>query len=220
MGPPQPVLDATLFTGGEAEGWIAYPVAQGEGNLMLIVNELLNFDPDSKRYLALDDGAAISVSPDLENIKPTDLGIDRLNPALAADKIITEDWELSVIEVVRGENAWKMVQEVNQFNEPPAEGMEYIAVKVHVRYIGTDENSWTVDSGYFRTTGSAGVLYDSPSVVDPEPSLDADLFPGGEYEGWVVVQAAIDEPGVMLIFSPWYEFGDVNTRYILLEPTS
>ena len=46
-------------------------------------------------------------------------------------------------EVVRGEDAWTMVQDANEFNNPPANGMEYIAVKIHVRYIGKVEKAGT-----------------------------------------------------------------------------
>jgi|FaiFalDrversion2_1042247.scaffolds.fasta_scaffold02656_1 hypothetical protein len=215
---PEPKLDARLFTGGEAEGWSAYLVAQGENNLILVVDELLNFDENAIRYIALDEGATISISPELASIKPNNLGKDRNNPASRADKIITEDWEISVIEVIRGEEAWKMVHDANQFNKPPAEGLEYIAVKIHARYIGTEDRAKNINHGFFKTTGNAGIMYDPASVVPPKPSLDINLYPGGEYEGWVVVQAAKGETGLMLVFDPPFDFGGKNRRFISLEP--
>ncbi len=215
---PDPQLDARLFTGGEAEGWSAYLVAQGEGNLILVVNETYNFDEGAIRYIALDEGAKISISPELASIKPTDLGKERNNPASRADKITTEDWEVSVIEVIRGDEAWRMVQEANQFNDPPAKGMEYIAVRIHVRYIGTEDKAENIDGSFFKTVGSTAVLYDSPSVVGPDPSLDIWLYPGGEYEGWIVAQAAKDETGVVLVFDPLFDFSGKNRRFISLEP--
>jgi hypothetical protein len=131
--------------------------------------------------------------------------------------VTTEDWELTILEVARGDDAWTMVQEVNQFNDPPEEGMEYVAVKLHVRYISTVDESTDIDGTYFNSTGSAGVLYDIPSVVDPEPALNAYLFPGGEAEGWVVVQVAEGETGIMLVFEPLWDFSDENKRFISLE---
>lgn len=215
---PEPQLEARLYTGGEAEGWSAYLVAQGESNLILEVNESLNFDENALRYIALDEGATINISPELSNINPTDSGKDRSNPASRADKIITKDWELSVIEVVRGNDAWKMVQEANQFNDSPVEGMEYIAVKIHVHYIGTEDKVENIDGSSFKTTGSANVLYDPPSVVDPDPTLDIYLYPGGEYEGWIVLQAAKDDTGIVLVFDPLLDFSGKNKRFISLEP--
>jgi hypothetical protein len=215
---PEPQLDARLFTGGEAEGWAAYLVAQGENNLILVVNETFNFDEGAIRYIALDEGATINISPELSNIKATDLGKERSKAAPRTDKIVTEDWEVSVIEVVRGDEAWKMVREANQFNDPPAEGMEYIVVQIHAHYIGTEDEAENIDVSFFKTTGSAGVLYELPSVVGPDPSLDISVYPDGEYNGWIVVQAAKDESGVVLVFDPLFDFSGKNTRYISLEP--
>lgn len=214
---PDPILDARLFSGGEAEGWSAYMIAQGEGNLILIVDELLDFSIDNARFITLDEGAAINVPPELAGIQATESGIDRNTPVSRNETIVTEDWEVSVLEVVRGEAAWQMVQEVNQFNEPPEEGLEYIAVKVGVHYIGTQDEAKQIDASYFQTTGEANVVYELPSVVDPEPALDVSLFPGGRYEGWITVQAAVGEAGVRLIFEPLLEFSDRNKRFISLQ---
>jgi hypothetical protein len=214
---PDPILDAELYTDGEAEGWAGYLVGAEEGNLILIVDEMFSFSDEDMRFIALDEAASIDVPTELKGIDPTESGKERNKPASLDGKVITEDWELSILEVVRGDSAWAMVQEVNQFNDPPEEGMEYVAVKLHVRYIGTEDRSETIDSSYFNSTGNAGVLYDIPIVVDPEPALDAYLFPGGEYEGWVVVQVAKGETGIMLVFEPLFEFSNQNKRFISLE---
>jgi hypothetical protein len=214
---PDPMLDAQLFAGGETEGWSAYLIGQGEGNLILIVDELMSFDENRLRFIALDDGASIGIAPELGDIKPTDLGKERNSPAPYGEKVITEDWEVAIIEVVRGDDAWKLVQEANQFNEPPTEGMEYIAVKMQVRYIGTVDESVYIDGSYFKSLGSANVLYDWPSVVDPDPALDLTLYPGGRYEGWTVAQAAKGETGLILQFEPLFDLSGKNKRFLSLE---
>lgn len=215
---PDPQLDAKLFSGGETEGWAAYLVAQGEGNLMLVVDESFNFDSDARRYIALDDGASLDIPSDLASIKPTDAGKDRNAPAPRTEKVITEDWELLITDVIRGDEAWKMAQEANQFNDPPQEGFEYIAVKIHVRYIGTEDKPTNMDGTFFKSTGSAGILHDAPRVVDPSPQLDISLYPGGEFEGWIVVQASVGETNMMLVFEPLFDFSGNNKRFISLEP--
>jgi hypothetical protein len=214
--PPDPQLDARLFTGGETEGWAGFLVGKGEGDLLLIFDESMNFDNDAIRYIALDDGAKISISPDLVGIKPTDLGKDKENPASLTDEVITEDWQISVVDFKRGEEAWKMANKANQFNDPPADGMEYIVFRIKARYIGTSDNGEKIDVSSFDTTGSKSVLYDLPSVVAPDPQLDTNLYPGGEAVGWVVLQVAKNETGVILIFNPVFDFGGNNKRYISL----
>lgn len=215
---PDPVLDARVFTAGEAEGWEAFLIGQGEGSLILLFDELRNYSDEEIRFIALDDNASIIVSPALAGIQPTNLDLDRNNPAPRGETMITADWEISVREVIRGAEALRMVQETNQFNDPPAEGLEYIAVKVHVRYIDPADKTEEIGGSYFKTTGDANVVYDSPTVVDPAPALDATLFPGGEYEGWIVVQAASGETGVKLIFEPLLDFSGQNKGFISLAP--
>lgn len=215
---PDPVLDAKVFTGGEAQGWEAFLVGQGEGTLILLFDELRNYSAEEIRFIALDDNASLSVSPALADIQPTNLDLDRNNPAPRGELMITADWEISVREVIRGDEALQMVQEINQFNDPPAEGMEYIAVKVHARFIDLEDKTDEINRTYFKTTGDANVVYDSPSLVAPEPALDATLFPGGEYEGWIVVQAANGETGVKLIFEPGMDFSGQNKGFISLDP--
>jgi len=215
---PDPQLDAQLFTDGETEGWAAFLAGQEEGNLILIFDELLSFDEDRRRFIALDEGASVTIPSELSTIQPTDLGAERTNPAPFGETIITEDWKVSLLEIIRGEEAWTMAQEANEFNDPPVEGMEYIAVRVYAQYIGTKDSPAQIDGSYFKTTGSASVLYDLPSVVDPEPAFDATLFPGGEVEGWVILQAAQEETDVIAVFEPLFSFSSANKRFLSLEP--
>lgn len=214
---PDPQLDARLFTGGEAEGWATYLIHQGESNLILFIDELFSFEEDRYRYVALDEGASINVSPALAEIAPTDLGNDRANPAPLNQTVTTEDWQVTILEVIRGDPAWTMIQSTNQFNDPPAEGMEYILAKVRVRNISTADESEQIDDNWFETTGNANVLYDPPSVVEPDPALDVVLFPGGQYEGWAVMQAAIGETNLVAVFEPLFDLSDRSKRFLSLQ---
>ena len=214
----EPILDATLTSGGAAEGWATYLIAKNEKKLILVVNEAFSTDENPIRYIALDEGASIGISPNVANIQPTGLGKMQNDPALRTEKVTTADWEISVSKVIRGDEAWTMVLDANQYNDPPTEGMEYLAVLIHVRKIGMIDNAQSMDASSFRTIGSTGIFYDSSSVETPVPALDISLYPGGEYEGWVVVTAAKGETGVMLVYKPFLEENDDNQRFIGLQP--
>jgi hypothetical protein len=215
---PEPQLDATLYSGGETEGWASYLVGQEEGNLILIIDELMSFVEDRVRTIALDEGASVSIPADLSGIEPTDLGTDRDHPAPLGETVTTKHWQVTLLEVVRGDEAWLMVQEANEFNDPPAEGMEYIAVHVQARNISTEDSPTLVDGTWFRATGIGKVLYDWPIVVDPSPVLECDLFPGGECQGWVTLQATQGETGLAAVFEPLFELFGGNQRFLSLEP--
>lgn len=214
---PEPKLDAKLYSGGETEGWVVFPVAIGERNLMLAVDELFSFSDDQNRYIALEDGAKLFVDPELSTILPSNIGIDRKNPASIDETITTEDWEFYIVDTLVGDEALAKIQEANQFNDPPEDGMQYILVKVHVRNIGTEDTYTNIDAGSFNITGSKGVLYDLPFTVPPDPNLNIYLFPSGEYEGWIVLQSAKDEKGLILVFDPLFDFSNKNQRFVSLE---
>src|SRR5690606_13232574 len=121
-----------------------------------------------------------------------------------------EEWEISILEVVYGDEALNMVMEANQFNDPPEDGMEYIIVNIYARNISSTEDSNNIDWTYFNITGNANIKYEHPSIVSPEPRLNIDLYPGGVTEGWIVLQAGIDEENLIIIFDPIFDFSGKN----------
>jgi hypothetical protein len=213
--PPPPQLQAELFSGGESTGWIAYEIGQGEGQLMV------EFDPlsaseDQSVFIALQPGTAITIDPALREITPTDAGRTHDQPARLGDTLITGAWQVTALEALRGDKAHAMAKAENQFNDPPATGMEYLAVQVRVKNLNPKSYFVLIDSGSFKTIGDKQVLYDSPSVVDPEPALNAYLYPGGEAEGWVILQIGQGEGRAQIVFDPLFDTRHVNRRYIAL----
>lgn len=215
---PQP-LEGELFPEGSAEGQIAFLVPANEGNLIFFVAESLSFDLDARRFVAIDEGAAVVPDPALAGVEPTEQGSTRAEPASLGATVVSEAWEVTVLEVLRGAEAAQRVAEANQFNDVAPEGQEYLVVRISARYLGGDDPdaAASIDQNAFKVTGAANVIYDRPSVVAPAPILDATLFPGGALEGWAVVQAPAGEAGLTLVFEPLFEFGDDNLRFLGLE---
>jgi len=188
---PDPRLDTYLPGGAESEGWKAYLIQIGEGNLIVMVDDLSNYE-EPEHYIALAEGNRVTVNEELLNsITPTITGTDPSEPALVGQVVTAEDWQFSVLELYAGDAAWDRIIEANQFNDPPEEGMVYILMKMRLRYIGFEEAGAQVSlySDLFTLLDNDGNRYDVPSVVEPEPDLDGRLFPGGTLEGWMVLQA-------------------------------
>lgn len=124
-----------------------------------------------------------------------------------------------MVEVLRGTDAAQRITEANQFNEAAPEGQEYLLARVSARYLGDGDPDVAagIDQNSFKVTGASNVIYDRPSVVAPQPTLDAYLFPGGQVEGWVVVQAPAGEAGLALVYEPLFDFGSENLRFLGLE---
>ncbi len=212
---PEPRLGAEVYAGGEVEGWIVFSVVKEEASLILIWDPLS--DSQAKRvYVALTDGAALPIEPELVHVQPVDYGLTRDQPAPFGSGVVTDKWVITALEMVRGEAAWSMAKAANQFNDPPETGMEYVAVRVRAQYINAEDTTGRISSGDFKIVGSTNVLHDAPAVVDPEPALDATLYPGGVAEGWIIVQATVDESNLLLVFDPLFDYSNQNRRFLSL----
>ncbi|WP_152541243.1 DUF4352 domain-containing protein [Kallotenue papyrolyticum] len=214
--PPRP-LEGELFPGGTTSGQFVFEVPVGEENLLAQLSESLDFD-GTKRFVALQEGARVEVDPTLATITPNQIGTTRAAPAQPGETAITEDWEITLLEAVRGEEAARRITEANRFNDPAPAGQEYVLARLKARFINTDEPdaARNIDRTFFKITGERNVVYDAPTTVAPAPVLDAYLFPGGETEGWAVFSVPQGEGGLLLIFEPLFDFGGANTRYLAL----
>ncbi len=208
-----------LFPGGTTEGQVTFAVPVDEKNLMLFVGELLSFDADARRFVAIDERATLTPAADLADIEPTEAGTARNAPAPLGETVVGEAWEVTVLEVKRGAEALAMATEANQFNKPPEAGMEYIAVRVRARYLGDDDpdKAEMISGGSLKVTGGNNKVYELVSVVPPEPAFDAFLFPGGETEGWDVLNVTEGEQNLVLVFEPLFSFSDDDTRFLALQ---
>lgn len=145
------------------------------------------------------------------------VGMARENPYSRTELIQAPNWDIQVLEVVRGEEALQMVMEANQFNDPPLPGMDYVLILVHATSTYEDNESHEISEFDFALTGDRHIRYNPAFVFDLEPVLDAELLAGGETEGWLAFPAGIDEGNIILIFDEWISFDDENERYIALE---
>jgi hypothetical protein len=215
---PDPSLDTYLPGGAVSEGWEVYQVLIGEENLLVMVDDLSDYE-QPEQFIALEEGNRVVVNEELvASLTPTDVGTDPSEPALVGQVVTTEDWQISVLEVYSGEPAWERIIEANQFNDPPEEGMVYILLKMRLRYVGLDEAGVDVSlwNDIFTLIDNENNRYEVPSVVEPEPELDGRLFPGGTLEGWMVIQApASILPESRLLFQPRDNPVD-NLRYMSL----
>ncbi len=216
--PPEPVLQTSLPGPEKSQGWNAYTLTEGEGNLVLIIDDLSNYE-EPAQYLALTDESPAPIPADeLSSIQRTDVGAARQSPAGLEDITTSAEWQMQVLEVIRGEAAWKLAYETNQFNEPPPAGFEYVLVRARVRYLGlSEEPQLLTEYSNFAALAGNGEAYERPSLVTPEPELSGMLFPGGELTGWLAFQVAADDTAPLLKFTP-YAKGDeeAEVRYFLL----
>ena len=108
--------------------------------------------------------------------------------------------EITVNSVERGEGVLEFVKGINEYNETPPEGSEYIMLDVTTKLIEseTEDYAWFVDGMNFDFIGGDGSPYEWTSVV-VEPSLSGEVFAGGSLEGKVVNMVKKDDPILLVL---------------------
>jgi serine/threonine protein kinase len=222
---PAPGFPIQKVAGGQTfEGWLPYLVPQGENNLILIIEEVGSFEATYPLYVALDEGAKVVNDPALREIEPNKKGVSPGEPVIFGETAVTEDWEVTLQEAIRGEAAMARLLEANQFNDPPARGMEYVVVRLEVRYIGSSRSDntkmlYSTDFASLPGTNSDPEtdLIRAPATINPEPEINAYLYPGGVSDGWTAIMVPINQPNPVLIFKPSSTLNDINVRYFALK---
>lgn len=214
-------LQGDVFPNGSVEGQIAFEVPTDETNLMFVLNEGFSLMPPL--YVAYDEGASLTPDPAI-GMADTKLGLSREEPASINDTLVINPITFKIDEIVRGADAAQMVKDANQFNDPPAEGKEFVCIKITLQYLGDGKPdsvySTILANNEFRLIGSQNVLYDVPRVVEPSPQfsdMDANsVYAGGVISGWIVREVPAGETGLLLQYQPQFDFFDTSMRYIAL----
>lgn len=161
--------------------------------------------------------ATLSVSKQdaSESTKPNTASNNRKNPAEIGASLpftvkgIIDDYggAVSVSQVIRGEQAWQMIEEANMFNDEPKDGYEYMLAKAKVTITRNAKSDAAVDlwSGDFELVSTSGTAYDHPSVVTPDPSIDASIYVGSSNEGWVAFQVKKNDESPLIVFEREYD---------------
>jgi hypothetical protein len=118
------------------------------------------------------------------------VGTSRTNPAGIGQEVRSGDLGITVLEVMRGQDARDSVLAANPYNPELPKDEEYVLILVRLRNTGisvgpTDNLLLYYDWGVI---GSSNILR-TVGAVAPYPALDTveaeTLLPGADIEGWV-----------------------------------
>lgn len=134
---------------------------------------------------------------EIEESEEVEVGT-RSNPVPLGEAVLIEDstyddsdnrldvvYELKITDVIRGEEAYDILLEENQFNEPAPEGYEWVIANLEVELIeGDDDYPFTIVSWdkIIASTGSEVSQDDYGTLAGNEFGY-SDLFPGGTHSG-------------------------------------
>ncbi|MEA4924120.1 MAG: stalk domain-containing protein [Syntrophomonadaceae bacterium] len=142
-------------------------------------------------------------------------GYSRLNPApLGVAQRVTYSSlgnsyvaDITVTKTIRGSQAWDMIKSANMFNSAPGDKEEYILAKVKVNLISSSgETSLNLNEALFQLYSGSYVKYNQfVSVVEPEPALSSELYPGAEHEGYITFKVNQDDTNPKAAFGLQYD---------------
>jgi hypothetical protein len=203
-GWPQPeFLFEDMYTAEAVEGWVDGVVPTAEKNLELVL-DVTGDDVRYTRFFALDDGASITLDKDLTGLKPNDVGIKFENPAAAGEKVITQDWELTLVESIRGQEAETILEKDNPNYEAPEAGTERFLIHMKLRYINPYDLPGWVGSSQFMALDDSGYTFQGNNIYTPrnEHWIGEKVLPGAELDGWVAVAGPQGANQVVVEFYP------------------
>ena len=148
------------------------------------------------------------------------VGLSRDNPLPMGESLITpEGIEITVVNLIKGNQAWEIIHEANMFNDPPASGMQYIIITVKVKNISSEEEPESVSDWDFELIGSSNKVFHGTerSVVLPDEGslsgLWVDLYHGGKETGSLDFYVPADETNLVLIWDCSYNIFKENKRF-------
>lgn len=117
------------------------------------------------------------------------------------------EFDVSVLSVIRGQDAWNKIYSANQFNDPAPDGMEYIIAEIQVNHTGNDSQIIEMNSIYWKTVSNKRYFDGFTSMVCClSPSLDISLGSGGEGIGILGLPIFVNDDNPMLVFADKFYF--------------
>lgn len=95
--------------------------------------------------------------------------------------------ELSILEVIRGDQAFEILKKENQFNEAAPEGKEWVLVKIKgkVTDAETQDHEYDLFGSNFKLVSNDGHVYNNDQYAVTPNELHQKLYKGAEGEGYI-----------------------------------
>ena len=140
----------------------------------------------------------------------------RMNPAeinetqIFSEKSYTGDsfeFQLTLTNLVRGNEAWQMVYSANKFNDEPSQSQEIILAKFNVKVTNASNSEMQFNASKFDfdLVSQEGKDYEFASYVLPSPAFDAKLYEGASAEGWVAFLVNKTDERPLIVYGKEYD---------------
>lgn len=143
-------------------------------------------------------------------------GKSRHVPARPGDSVVVEckvlgkeqgrcELEIVLKELITGEAAWTILEQVKEHHPRPKEGRQYVLARFRIKVFEKEgEKLFHVDETLFSAANANGIIYTGRFPLEKlKPSIVADLREGAEYDGWVCFLVKSDDASVAVFGRKW-----------------
>lgn len=114
------------------------------------------------------------------------------------------DMKITLVEVIRGEEAWKRVKGASDSNKPADPDSEYLLARIRFEYFARGTPGLCVHQivpEQFTAYSANGEDYKPAVVVLPKPEMRKGLKSGESLEGWVAFMVAQKDKTPLMSYS-------------------
>ena len=114
------------------------------------------------------------------------------------------DMKITLVEVIRGEEAWNRIREASASNRPAEAGSEYILARIRFEYKARTAPGTCVhplSPQQFTAYKSNGEDYKPATVIPPKPEMRKGLKSGDSFEGWIVFMVSKQDQAPLMSYS-------------------
>ena len=242
---PSPVFGEGYGEDQVRNGWLTFKdVATNDDDFVLAVRESASILDRDANFLYFELESGVNISRDQSEVqRATTDGTDIDSPVELGEAAVTSAFQIEITEAYLDSDAEDLLSSTSFLNPDPRAGMTFYLFKVKVTNTASGNSPASISSTQFSadgfvesvsaliagTTGSQASGSDltkgaaaSPWLELPGEKLEATLFQGGSYEGWVLFEVDSDTTPVV-VYDPKLGTGlqpDKDRRYFLLTPES
>lgn len=112
-------------------------------------------------------------------------------------------FDVSIKEVIRGDEALQRIRAANPYNDPPPAGFEFVLFLTEIAYTGEDQGVLAIDKWDLSIVTDGRIIdYSDTTNYSPcclEPDFEIELLSGGTAEGWAALPVTIDDQAPLLL---------------------
>ncbi|MEH7514448.1 hypothetical protein V7146_17175 [Gottfriedia acidiceleris] len=108
-------------------------------------------------------------------------------------------YDMTLTEVISGDQAWNIIKAENTFNDEPKTGFHYLLAKFKINNIQVlSKPPFQLSKYMFEAVSKDGYTYDSPFLVIPN-AFSTKVYLGGTFEGYVAFEVKDGDSPLIVI---------------------